>query len=132
MSEMNKKCVNQNVQRFVRVTKKAAKEAAVKARKLADIAAVSVKLQGQSVKLSEKYEELGRLSYDKLIKNKDTADEMAVVIDQIDAIYAVIARLKEELAEKTGKKAPTDEVSADECDQTESIGLEIEAEVTEL
>ena len=51
---------------FMKNAKKATKKAANKTMELADIASLNLKLQGLNVKLSEKFETLGKLSYKKL------------------------------------------------------------------
>ena len=95
---------------FMKNAKKATKKAANKTMELADIASLNLKLQGLNVKLSEKFETLGKLSYKKLsgvceisdetIPAGDadtTVDEIAETVEAIDKLYDEISRLKVEI-----------------------------------
>ena len=74
---------NEKMNEFIKSAKKATKKAASTTMELADIASLNLKLQGQSVKLSEKYEKLGKLSYDKLANEADNAEKIAAVVAEI-------------------------------------------------
>ena len=91
---------NEKLNNFLQNAKKATKKAAVTTMELTDIAALKVKLQGQSVKLSEKFEKLGRLSYDKLANEADNAEKIAEVVSGIDAIHNVIEDIEAEIKAK--------------------------------
>ena len=67
---------------FIGSVKKATKKAANKTMELADAASLNIKLQGLNVKLSEKFEELGRLSYQKLEGIGEITDGEAPVADR--------------------------------------------------
>ena len=89
----------QKLEGFIKTVKKAGTKAANKTIELADIASLNIKLQKLNVKLSEKFEELGRLSYKKLSGVGDTsADE-----NQAEAAA------NEETSTETAAEAPTDE-----------------------
>ena len=88
---------NQKLDSFFASVKKATKKAASKTMELADAASLNIKLQGLNVKLSEKFETLGRLSYKKLegigeistdapteTSADDTVDKIAAVVDEIN------------------------------------------------
>lgn len=93
---------------FMKNAKKATKKAANKTMEFADIASLNIKLQGLNVKLSEKFEHLGKLSYKKLsgvgeisedsVSVEDaTVDEIAETVEAIDKLYDEISRLKAEI-----------------------------------
>ena len=99
--------------------KKATKKAANKTMELADAASLNLKLQGLNVKLSEKFEQLGRLSYKKLegigeistdecgdALADDTVDKIASTVEEINKLYEQISCLKAEIkAQKESRKA---------------------------
>ena len=110
-SEFNKK-----LDGFIRSVKKATKKAANKTMELADVASLNIKLQALNVKLSEKFEELGRLSYKKLegigeitdaegteTAADDVVDKIASTVDEINKLYEEISCLKAEI--KSAKEA---------------------------
>lgn len=113
-SEFNKK-----LESFIRSAKKATKKAAHKTMELADVASLNIKLQTLNVKLSEKFEELGRLSYKKLEGIgeitadetvepvvDDTVDKIAETVEQINKLHEEISCLKAEIkSAKASKKA---------------------------
>ena len=95
---------------FMKNAKKATKKAANKTMELADIASLNLKLQGLNVKLSEKFETLGKLSYQKLSGVGEISDEItpagdadttvdaiAETVEAIDKLYDEISRLKVEI-----------------------------------
>ena len=115
----NNREFNQKLDGFFASVKKATKKAANKTMELADAASLSIKLQGLNVKLSERFETLGRLSYKKLegigeISTEapaeeaadDTVDKIAAVVDEINKLYEEISCLKAEIkAQKEARKA---------------------------
>lgn len=97
---------NEKLNNFIKSAKKATKKAANTTMELADIASLNLKLQGQSVKLSEKYEELGKLSYDKLANEADNAEKIASVVEEIGKMIEAIENTKAEIrAKKAERKA---------------------------
>ena len=91
---------------FIKSAKKATKKAANTTMELADIASLNLKLQGQSVKLSEKYEKLGKLSYDKLSNEADNAEAIAATVEEIGVLIEQIENTKAEIkAKKRARKA---------------------------
>ena len=110
---------NQKLDSFFASVKKATKKAVSKTMELADAASLNIKLQGLNVKLSEKFETLGRLSYKKLegigeistdapteTSVDDTVDKIAAVVDEINKLYEEISCLKAEIkAQKEARKA---------------------------
>ena len=122
MEKENKRDFNEKFQNFMNSAKKAGKKAAAKTAELADTASMNIKLQGLKVKLSEKFEELGKLSYNKLSgigeitaeptddsaeleKVDDTVDKIAGLVDQINKLYEQISCLQAEIkAKKQSKK----------------------------
>ena len=115
----NKKEFNQKLDSFFASVKKATKKAANKTMELADTASLNIKLQGLNVKLSEKFETLGRLSYKKLegigeittdecadAPVDDTVDRIAATVEEINKLYEEISCLKAEIrAQKESRKA---------------------------
>ena len=91
---------NEKFDNFIRNAKKATKKAANTTIELADIASLKVKLQGQSVKLSEKFEVLGRLSYDKLANEADNAEKIAAAVAEIEKIKNNMENIKAEIKAK--------------------------------
>lgn len=85
---------------FAKEIKKTGKKVAIKTAKLADVASARIKLQSCSVKLSAEYENLGKLSYNKLVRDHDNAEKISEAIEKIDALRAEVAELKEILNEK--------------------------------
>ena len=97
---------NEKMNEFIKSAKKATKKAANTTMELADIASLNLKLQGQSVKLSEKYEKLGKLSYDKLSGDADNADKIAATVEEIGVMIEQIENTKAEIkAKKAARKA---------------------------
>ena len=114
----NRSEFNVKLEGFLNSVKKATKKAANKTMELADAASLNIKLQGLNVKLSEKFEELGRLSYKKLegigeisteepvdTVEDDTVDKIAETVEQINKLYEEISCLKAEIkAQKANRK----------------------------
>ena len=104
MTDTNKKEeFKSKLNTLTKEVKKAGKKVAQKTGELADIASVRIKLQGRSVKLSEAYEELGKLSYRKLTKDADNTEKISSCIEKIDGLLLEISNRKSELAEKMKK-----------------------------
>lgn len=111
----NKSEWNEKLGSFIGSVKKATKKAANKTMELADAASLNIKLQGLNVKLSEKFEELGRLSYRKLegigeitdgeapAPTDDVVDKIAEAVEAINKLYEEISCLKAEI--KAAKEA---------------------------
>lgn len=91
---------NEKLNDFISSAKKATKKAANTTLELADIAALKVKLQAHNVKLSEKFEELGRLSYAKLADDADNAEKIAACVEEIDKIKNSIEDVNAEIKVK--------------------------------
>ena len=96
---------------FMKTAQKATKKAANKTMELADLASLNLKLQSLNVKLSEKFEYLGKLSYKKLSGIGEisdgseptadtTVDEIAETVEAIDKLHDEISRLKVEIKVK--------------------------------
>ena len=111
---------NEKFNDFMRNAKKATKKAANTTMELADIAALNVKLQGQSVKLSEKFEVLGRLSYDKLANEADNAEKIAAAVEEIDKIKNNIENIKAEIKAKKIARAKKKVEDKEPCCQAEN------------
>ena len=119
----NKKEFNKRLEGLLSSVKKVTKKAANKTMELADAASLNIKLQGLNVKLSEKFEELGRLSYKKLegigeisaeenaiAPIDDTVDKISDTVEQINKLYEAIACLKAEIkAQKESRAASREE-----------------------
>ena len=103
MSESRKEELKATLNRVAGEIKKTGKRVAVKTSKMADVATVRIKLQSVSVKLSEAYENLGKLSYNKLVRDVDNAEKIAEAIERIEELKAEIDTLKKELADKIKK-----------------------------
>ena len=96
---------NEKLNDFIKGAKKVTKKAASTTMELADIASLNVKLQGQKVKLSEKFEELGRLSYGKLANDEDNAEKIASAVAAIDQLKEAIEDIKAEITAKKRVRA---------------------------
>ena len=127
---MEKNDFNKKLECFIKSAKKATKKAANKTMELADIASLNVKLQGLKVKLSEKFEELGKLSYKKLsgigeistdeateAESDATVDKIAELVEQIDKLYEEISCLKSEIKSRKAPKKPDNESETSESDE---------------
>lgn len=97
-----------NWEEFVSGAKKTFNKAAVKVGEVADCAAESIKIESLKIKLSEKYEELGRIVYEEVRSEKTDAARVGEKAAEIDELIAEIEALK---AKKKSKKS--DEVKAD-------------------
>ena len=103
MSDNRKEEIKEKLSEIAKDLKKVGKKVAKKTVKITDAASARIKLQSVSVKLSAEYEELGKLSYSKLVRDVDNADKIASSIDKIDELRTEIAVLKKELSEKLQK-----------------------------
>ena len=81
---------------FISSAKKAFNKAAVKVNDLADTAADSIKIESLKLKLSQKYEELGKIVYNEMKSSTDdaSAEKAADKAAEIDAINSEIEALK--------------------------------------
>ena len=100
---------------IIRTTKKVTKKVANTTIELADIAALNVKLQGQLIKLSEKFEKLGRLSYEKLENSADNADLIAKTVEEIGTLREAVENTKAEIKAKKVARAKKKAVSKMDC-----------------
>ncbi len=125
MATENKKEFNDKFQSFVRSAKKAGKKAANKTMELADLASLNLKLQRINVKLSEKFEELGKLSYKKLsgvgeineaptAESDNAVDMIAAIVDEIDKLYTSQSRIKAEIKAKKAQSKPQEKSEEEE------------------
>lgn len=103
-----------NWNEFVSGAKKTFNKAAVQVNKAADCAADSIKIEGLKIKLSERYEELGKIVYEEMKAEKADAEKVSEKAAEIDALLAEIEALKEKKAkryEKTEAEAETTEAA---------------------
>ena len=70
---------------------------------MADATSTRIKLQTTNAKLSAEYENLGRLSYNKLVKDRENTEKIAASIEKIEELRIEVDALKAELAEKLKK-----------------------------
>ena len=68
--------------------------------KMADAASTRIKLQSAATKLSAEYENLGKLSYNRLVNDRENTEKIAASIEKIDELRATVDTLKAELAKK--------------------------------
>jgi hypothetical protein len=80
--------------------KKTFNKAAVKVGEVADCAAESIKIESLKIKLSEKYEELGRIVYEEVRSEKTDAARVGEKAAEIDDLIAQIEALKAKKATK--------------------------------
>ena len=86
---------------------------------LADIAKLNIKLKTLSVKLSGKFEKLGRLTYKQLKTETSYAEEIAVIIADIDQLRADIKDLREKIELAKAEREAAKRAEADACDTEE-------------
>ncbi|MBQ8448773.1 MAG: hypothetical protein IJX27_07580 [Clostridia bacterium] len=99
---------------FVSGAKKTFNKAAVKVGEVADNAAESLKIESLKIKLSERYEELGRIVYEEVKSEKTNAARVGEKAAEIDALLAQIEELKaKKKNKKSDKKAENKEVEAE-------------------
>lgn len=121
ISEVVITMANEKLNDFISSAKKATKKAANTTLELADIATLNVKLQAHNVKLSEKFEKLGRLSYAKLADDADNAEKIAACVAEIDkiknAIEDINAEIKAKKDSRKKKKCEEKKPYADTCEE---------------
>ena len=83
-----------NWNEFLSAAKKTFNKAAVKVNDFADCAAESIKIEALKIKLSEKYEELGRVVYEEMRAEKADAEKVGEKAADVDDIIAKIEALK--------------------------------------
>lgn len=100
---------------------RAADKTIKKAGELADSAALRIKLKTLNVKLSEKFETLGRLTYKQLKTERSQAEAISTAIEDIDALREEIKTLKQKIEDdkKARKERPEDIDIEDEEEATE-------------
>ena len=86
---------------------------------LADIAKLNIKVKTLTVKLSGKFEKLGRLTYKQLKTETSYAEEIAVIIADIDQLRADIKELKEKIEIAKAEREAAKRAEADACDTEE-------------
>ena len=86
---------------------------------LADIAKLNIKVKTLTVKLSGKFEKLGRLTYKQLKVETSYAEEIAVIIADIDQLRADIKELKEKIEIAKAEREAAKRAEADACDTEE-------------
>ena len=79
---------------------KKGRSVAKKTVRMADAASTRIKLQAVSSKLSAEYENLGKLSYNRLVKDRENTEKISASIEKIEELRAEVEALKSELAEK--------------------------------
>lgn len=98
-----------NWDEIVSCAKKTFNKAAVKVNEVADCAAESIKIESLKIKLSEKYEELGRIVYEEVKSEKTNAARVGEKAAEIDELLAQIEELK---AKKKNRKSGTSATEA--------------------
>lgn len=93
-----------NWSEFVSGAKKTFNKAAVKVGEVADCAAESIKIEGLKIKLSERYEELGRIVYEEVKSEKTNAARVGEKAAEIDELLAQIEAIKEKKKNKKSDK----------------------------
>jgi septal ring factor EnvC (AmiA/AmiB activator) len=86
---------------------------------LADIAKLNIKVKTLTVKLSGKFEKLGRLTYKQLKVETSYAEEIAVIIADIDQLRADIKELKEKIEIAKAEREAAKRAEADACNTEE-------------
>ncbi len=101
-----------NWNEIVSSAKKTFNKAAVKVNDFAYCAAESIKIEALKIKLSEKYEALGKVVYEEMKADKANADKVGEVAAEVDDIIAKIEALKESKKKRCEK----------DCDKEETNG----------
>lgn len=111
-----------NWNEFLSSAKKAFNKAAVKVNGFADSAADTIKIESIKLKLSEKYEQLGRLVYNemKAEAGNPNAEKVAEKAAEIDALHDQINSLK---ARKNKRKSEKAEAKAQPEEAKEPLAL---------
>ena len=110
---------------FISSAKKAFNKAAVKVNDLADTAADSIKIESLKLKLSQKYEELGKIVYNEMKSSTDdaSAEKAADKAAEIDAINSEIEALKAKKEKKrsASEKAETEQKAEENKEETKEM-----------
>lgn len=110
---------------FISSAKKAFNKAAVKVNDLADTAADSIKIESLKLKLSQKYEELGKIVYNEMKSSTDdaSAEKAADKAAEIDAINSEIEALKAKKEKKrsASEKAETEQKAEENKEETKEV-----------
>ncbi len=111
-----------NWNEFLSSAKKAFNKAAVKVNGFADNAADTLKIESLKLKLSEKYEQLGKLVYNemKAEAGNPNAEKVAEKAAEIDALHEEIKALK---ARKDKRKSEKEEAAAEPEEAKEPLAL---------
>ena len=98
---------------------RAADKTVKKASDLADAAALRIKLKATNVKLSEKYETLGRLTYKQLKSERSQAEAISKVIADIDELRDKAKSIKQRIDdEKAARAERPEDVKIDDEEET--------------
>lgn len=89
---------------------KAANKAAKKTEEIVDSTSKYVKLKALDMKLSSKYEELGRLTYKQLKNGESEAEKISEIIEELDSLRERRKALHEEI--EADKKRRAEEKAA--------------------
>ena len=81
--------------RFCTATKRTVKKITDKTEEVFDSVANSIKIKNLEMKIDEQYENLGRIVYRDLHTEEDLEEDKLKVIAAIDALFDLIAELKE-------------------------------------
>ena len=106
-----------NWDEFVSGTRKTFNKAAIKVNEVADCAADSIKIETLKIKLSERYEELGRIVYEGMSAGKADKEKISEKVDQIEAINAEIEALKEKKKKKAAEAKKAEQSVAEAEDK---------------
>ena len=110
---------------FISSAKKAFNKAAVKVNDLADTAADSIKIESLKLKLSQKYEELGKIVYNEMKSSTDdaSAEKAADKAAEIDAINSEIEALKAKKEKKrsASEKSETEQKAEENKEETKEV-----------
>lgn len=110
---------------FISSAKKAFNKAAVKVNDLADTAADSIKIESLKLKLSQKYEELGKIVYNEMKSSTDdaSAEKAADKAAEIDAINSEIEALKAKKEKKrsASEKAETEQKAEENKEEAKEV-----------
>ncbi len=104
---------------FVSGAKKAINKAALKVNDLADCASDSIKIEGLKLKLSEKYEELGKIVYNEMATGTFTENSAAKAAE-IEALLKQIDALKAKKAERKAKSEEAEEAEETVTEEAET------------
>ena len=84
---------------------RAADKTIKKASELADTASMHIKLKSMNVKLKDKFETLGRLTYKQLKTGRSQAEAISSVIEDIDALRDEIKAQKQKIEDAKEERA---------------------------